>query len=487
VTETLKFYNHSLPMIRFREELSKRYGRNFINFNDTKIGKEYLIMKLEEAGVQCYDRSSGRREPRQTIRHSIHLGSVILPYIRFDNPELNRIKDWIATQIITETKGVFDNVTATVNGFQFVFGMGGIHGSIDNAIIEATDTHAIIDLDVTSYYPSLAIVNNLHPEHLGPEFCPIYGGLKSERVQHPKGSAPNAMLKLGLNGVYGDSNNTYSVFYDPRFTMAITINGQLSLCMLSERLMTIPGLRMIQANTDGVTVYLPREHIPALDAIRKEWESITGLELEEARYSRMMIRDVNNYIAEYESGKIKRKGAYEYETEWHQDASALVVIKAAESALLDSENIRNYILTHPDPLDFMLRAKVPRNTQLMIGDKPQQRITRYYISNNGQPMYKIMPPVKGKELIEVSVYQMPDGREVEARTKTEIKKAEKKGIYIRQRTIDASERRQDINKGWLVTECNDLRRAVRPFDFNYEWYITEAEKLVNGMTRGFTE
>lgn len=483
VTETLKFYRHSLPHIEFREELTRRYGRNFINFNDTKIGKEHFIAELEKANPGCcYDRSSGRREPRQTIRQSIRLGDVILPYIQLQHPALQRFRDWLSGQVITETKGVFKDLSVSVDGFEFVFGLGGIHGSIDSAIVESTDTHAIVDLDVTSYYPSLAIVNRIYPEHLGETFCDIYEGLKAERVNHKKGTAINAMLKLALNGTYGDSNNIYSPFYDPKFTMAITINGQLLLCMLSEQLMNIPGLRMIQANTDGVTVYCPRDHLDMLDLICQGWASITGLELEEARYNRMFIRDVNNYIAEYDDGKVKRKGAYEYDLEWHQNQSAIVVQKAAESALLDGEDIRYYITTHPDPLDFMLRTKVPRNSRLVWGEEEQQlqNITRYYISNNGKSLTKIMPPVSGKELLTVSVYEMPDGSHVRARTKTEIGKVEKKGRYIRHEQINAPERRTDINKGWLVTPANNIK-GVTDFDFNHEWYIAEAEKLVNPL------
>ena len=51
----------------------------------------------------------------------------------------------------------------------------------------------------------------------------------NQRKSFAKGTAENAMLKLALNSVYGDSNNKYSVFYDPKYTMNITINGQLSL------------------------------------------------------------------------------------------------------------------------------------------------------------------------------------------------------------------------------------------------------------------
>lgn len=490
VRETMKFYRHSLPKIEFREELSRRYGRNFINYNDTKIGKEHFIAELESAGVECYDRSNGRREPRQTIRHSINLGEVIVPYVGFNHPALRRFHEWLKNQTITETKGVFKDLTVTVNGFTFAFGLGGIHGSIDSAIVESDETHAIIDIDVASYYPNLAIKNRIYPEHLSPVFCDIYEGLFKERKQHEKGSAPNAMLKLALNGTFGDSNNIYSPFYDSRFTMGITVNGQLLLCMLSEWLMEIPGLRMIQANTDGVTVYLPRNQIETMRSTCQVWEQVTGLTLEEARYSRMFIRDVNNYVAEDEDENIKRKGAYAYETplenpntmelEWHKNHSARVIQKAAESALLDGEDIRSYITTHPDPLDFMLRTKVPRGSQLMWGETQLQNISRYYISKNGRPLVKVMPPAAGKETHVYQVYEMPDGTRKRGRTKTEIKPLEKKGRYVGEEREPAPERHTGIHTGWLVTPCNDLSQ-VTEFDFDLEWYIAEAEKLVEPL------
>jgi len=48
VTETLKFYWHSKGLLDFRDALSAKYGREFTNHNDTKIGKDFFIMKLEE-------------------------------------------------------------------------------------------------------------------------------------------------------------------------------------------------------------------------------------------------------------------------------------------------------------------------------------------------------------------------------------------------------------------------------------------------------
>lgn len=441
---TLMFYKHSKKLIDFRRELSAKYGRNFMNHNDTKIGKDYFIMELEKSGIQCFE--PGSRKPRQTHRPSIALNSVIFPYVRFEQSEFNRVLNWLRQQVITETKGVFTDLSADINGFSFDFGTGGIHGSIESQTIRSTENYVIIDLDVASFYPNLAISNELFPAHLGKQFCTIYKNVYDMRSSYPKGTPENAMLKLALNGVYGDSNNVYSPFYDPAYTMAITINGQLLLCMLAEELLKIPGLSMIQANTDGLTVYVPRVFTGQVEQVRHAWEKLTRLQLEEAIYDVMFIRDVNNYIAVYEGGKkVKRKGAYCHSVDlgWHQNHSMQVVAKAAEAALVHNKDIRDFITSHEDIHDFMLVTKVPRNSKLLWGDKQVQNITRYYVSTDGAPLTKVMPPLA-------------------------------KSLKL---NPDAPERRMSVCKGWLTTECNDMKRFNRA-TLNYDFYIKEAEKLV---------
>jgi hypothetical protein len=445
VAQTKKFYHQTLDMIQFREELTRKYDRDFMNHNDTKIGKDYFVMKLEEAGVACYDFGPKGRTPRQTKRPVIALKDAILPWIQFEQPEFTRVLNWLKAQSITETKGVFTDLTATINGFTFVFGLGGIHGSIESEVIESDAEFIIVDLDVTSYYPNLAITNGFHPTHLGKEFVSIYKHLFEQRKSYPKKSAESAMLKLALNGVYGDSNNQFSVFYDPLFTMSITLNGQLLLCLLAEGLMHIPGLRLIQVNTDGLTVKVPREHKLLVDMARAAWQLRTGLNLEEAVYKAMMIRDVNNYIGVFENGSTKRKGAYEYDMEWHQNHGAMVVAKVAEKVLVDGAPIRQTLQKWPDIMDFMLRTKVPRSSHLAIerdGMTSQlQNITRYYIAEGGGRLFKWMPPLKAK----------PE-----------------------------QWRKIGVESGWGVQPCNDIREAGKlPVDFDY--YVQEVEKLCLGL------
>src|SRR5699024_8116562 len=182
VLETLKFYGKSLDQIRFREELTVKYSRNFMNHNDTKIGKDYFIMRLEEHQPgSCYQYVDGKRHMVQTLREQIQLADVIIPYIGFNDPEFSRILQWFKAQTITETKGVFKDVSCTVRGFQFDFGTGGIHGSIESQIVASDDEYMLLDLDVASYYPNLAIANGFYPAHLGQAFCDIYADVYQQR------------------------------------------------------------------------------------------------------------------------------------------------------------------------------------------------------------------------------------------------------------------------------------------------------------------
>ena len=446
VAQTKKFMHFTTDMLSFREKLCTLYpGKDWLNFNDTKIGKEFFAMKLEEAGVALYDYGFKGRTPRQTPRPTIALKDAILPWIEFQHSEFNRVLNWLKDQVITETKGVFNDLTATVDGFTFVFGLGGIHGSVESQVVESDDDHVIVDLDVASYYPNLAITNGFHPAHLGRDFVTIYKNLYEQRKSYPKKSAESAMLKLALNGVYGDSNSRFSVFYDPLFTMSITLNGQLLLCLLAEGLMQIEGLKLIQVNTDGLTVRVPRSQKMMVDLARAAWELRTGLQLEEAIYKRMSIRDVNNYLAEYENGSVKRKGAYEYDMEWHQNAGGLVIAKVAEKVLVENAPIRETLHNWPDIMDFMLRTKVPRSSHLAIerdGVTSQlQNITRYYIAEGGGHLFKWMPPL-----------------------------AKNPGQW----------RKIGVESGWGVQPCNDIKDAGKlPVDYDY--YIREVEKLCLGL------
>ena len=476
VHATNEFLIETAEMLSFREELADKYGDTaFLNYNDTKIGKQIFIRRLEgHQPGSCYRRVGGRREPVQTRRERIALRDVILPVVQFTHPEFNRIKGYFESQVITETKGVFKDVNCTVDGFQFDFGTGGLHGSVDSCTVTSDDEWIIEDWDVTSYYPSIAIKNKLSPAHLGDLFCGIYEDLFQQRQGYKKGTAENASLKLALNGTYGDSNNEYSPMFDPQYTMAITINGQLMLCMLAEALMVEPTLTMIQANTDGLTIKYPRRLQTWVHLVTEWWQDTTKLTLEVAEYDRMFIRDVNNYLAVYTDGTVKRKGAYEHDKDWNQDPSHLIVPKAAEQALTKGTDIREYITNHADAYDFMIRGKAPAGSYLQCGGERQQKLCRYYVSTDGDFLEKVMPP-KGPAGEYKRANKLTD------RYYQEVMNEIGPGVWderIHTKNKSKYETRiSSLHSGATVQMANDIR-GMSFGDINYDWYVTETEKLV---------
>ena len=530
VKETYKFYIECLDSILFREELSVKYGFDCTNLNDTKIGEQFFMRKIEaETPTAFYTVDEyGRRKMKQTKRESIAIKDCIFPYIRFKRPEFKALLEWLQGQVITETKGVFndieehllgdlakyvefktkklgfknrhkvngkgvmqndfdlddwqqlnelqqlkdeflkehpkgwfeekqktknqnrvsvnafynvaENIHVMIDGFRLDIGTGGIHGSVQGQVHSDSDT-TLIDADVKSFYPNMAIANRVYPEHLNESFCDSYEDFYKERGNYAKGTGENLAIKLGLNATYGNSNNQFSPFYDPKYTMTITIGGQLSLCMLIEKLIDDCDINLLQVNTDGFTFKVKNDEIDNVRHIIRRWEKVTLLEMEECQYSSMFIRDVNSYIAVYsETGKLKAKGAYEYkDLAWHKNMSALVIPMAVEHEVMGKGSAKEFILNHKNEFDFMLRAKVPRSSKLITVDDngvetQQQNICRYYPCKDGEKLVKLMP----------------DGNN--------------------------GWKQLGIDTEWKIKVCNDMDNFQ--WDIDYDYYIKEVNKLL---------
>lgn len=309
VSETKQFAKYSMGAIEFRLGLVDQFGVECLSWNDTKIGEKMLEQRLGDD--VCYDRSSGRKQRRQTPRSRIALRDIIFPYVQFQTPEFQRVHAFMMDQVLTpedigdpdapiKTKGVFTDLHADVGGIRFDFGTGGVHASVENKRFQADAEWMIRDIDVASLYPSVSRVNRLAPQHLGEAFVAEYAKLIEERRLHAKGTVENAALKLAANGAYGKSNSMFSFLYDPAYTLTITVNGQLLLCMLVEKLLQgVPSASLIAVNTDGITYMLRRNELSQAKEVEKFWENFTQLTLEDAEYSRIFVRDVNSYVAEY--------------------------------------------------------------------------------------------------------------------------------------------------------------------------------------------
>lgn len=477
VRATEEFLERCIKQIEMRKELLDNgvLTGDVLNFSDVKIGAEYLVKRIGRS--KCFN----GYEPRQTTRKSVEFADIILPKIFYRTEPFQEVLEWFKKQVIYPGSKIDPpKLQARLANLDFHFGVGGVHASVVSKSFASSESHQIIDVDVTGMYPSIAIANGFAPEHLGEDFKVAYKQLVSDRARYPKGSMMNGVLKLASNGTFGNTDNPYSCFYDPRYPKQVTINGQLQILQLVEYFSLIPGVDIIQANTDGVTIYLPRKIRYLFDLWKADWESITGLRLEEVEYSKMWIRDVNNYLCLISNGKIKAKGAYwcpkdaaDYDGVWNKDFSNMVVQKVIEQSLTKGWNPDALVLLMTDPFDFMIRYKTPKGAKLFIGDKEMTKTVRYYVSTKGEPMKKIATPTgeigaykrKSKltdEFFEGVMNEIGPGV-WDARIHT--------GNKSKYEMTETS-----IENGRLVKCCN------RASDFNwedvdYDYYIKEIEKL----------
>jgi len=424
VAATFRFYRESASALAFRDEMSAALDQDLTNASDSSIGSKVFISRLNQAQPGICGKSGAWR---QTPRARIPLADCIFPYVRFQTPEFNHVLDYLRGKTITRTKGAFDDLTATCHGLTFVFGTGGIHGAQDGTTWRSTPDRVVQGRDVRSYYPNLAIANRVYPAHLSDVFCDIYRDVYDQRISLPKSDPRNKALKLALNATYGNSNSSYSPFYDPQYTMTITINGQLLLCMLAERLAAIPTLELIQVNTDGIEYIVDRNRVGECDAVSAEWEKLTGLQLESEDYASFHQRDVNSYVAIDSHGKVKCKGAFEYQhglgygDGWHKNQSCKIIAIAAEAYLVRGVPVADTVAACTNAFHFMHTLKAQRNDRVVLGGalsdyecqstppdakgRPvkrkmhtggaaQQRTGRYYVTHTGgAQLWKIMPPL----------------------------------------------------------------------------------------------
>jgi hypothetical protein len=251
--------------------------------------------------------------------------------------------------------------------------------------------------------------------------------------------------------------------------MQITINGQLLLSMLYEMLcLAIPEAMPLMQNTDGLEMMIPTSAISKYMEVCDKWQVLTQLNLEHDEYSKMVIGDVNNYIAVTKDGKTKCKGRFEWEdlqkkkvSVFHKNKSFLIIPKAIyayftkgidpEKFLEDNQSIYDYCagVKAKGGWYYETRRLVHENEGSSVEKIRLQKIVRYYVSEKGIKLMKCHP----------------DGREAQ---------------------VEAGP--------WMQTVVNDLRDINKPlseYGINKQYYLENIYKQIEQINkvkrRSFTQ
>lgn len=391
VIATYEFYKLIKFETEVRLKLSNTYKVNLINAAEPRLGREiFATILAPKMGI-----SYSELKQMRTVRKYVAFKDIIFPYVKFVTPVLQNLLIELKKEVVDcnpHAKEKFKK-ELNYNGLEVQLGLGGIHACVEPGVYVPAEDEIFEDSDGKSYYPKIAIENGLKPEHFkGETFSKIYNNMYEERQLIPKEDPINYVYKIILNSIFGLSSEINSYYYDKKLTYGITINGQLMLIMLAEALtISVPDVRVIQMNTDGVSYIYKKKYQSIVERIWAWWQQLTGIELEHNIYSKMVIIDVNNYMAVDLTGKVKKKGRLETKlTEYNKNPSHLIIPKAIEQYFINNIPLEETIHKCDDIYDFCGALKQTKDYKLNLYKQlgtteiiePQQKVTRYIVSNN---------------------------------------------------------------------------------------------------------
>lgn len=445
LNNTATLYQELDAQVRLREVLSRQYKQDLRSRSDAQVAEHIISAEIEKI--------LGVRPKRPTDLEGKTYKYRIPEYVSYRLPQLQKLLDTIREADFRvgptgsiELPEALAGLDIRIGSGKYRIGIGGLHSSETRAAHLADDETLLIDRDVASYYPRIILTQGLYPQHLGVAFLTVYQALVDRRLTAKRAGDKDTAesLKIAVNGSFGKLGNKYSALYSPDLLIQVTISGQLLLLMLIEAIEEY-GIRVISANTDGIVIRCPKWRYDLLNSIIAKWEAATGMETEETRYRAVYSKDVNNYIAIKENGKVKGKGLYT--CPWggltegpaifklHKNPSTTIVTEAVISLLRDGTPLEDTIRNCTDIRKFVAVRTVnggASQSGVYVG-----KVVRWYYSTDGH------------------------------------------GSVMNYRRSGYKVPKSDGSKPMM--ELPD----VFPSDVNYGWYIAEAQNTLNNL--GYTQ
>lgn len=232
--------------------------------------------------------------------------------------------------------------------------------------------------------------------------------------------------------------------------MKLRLIGQLILTKVVE-VSILNGWRVISTNTDGIEVIINDGEFEAYKEALKSVEKQFNLELEHEVYSKIVYKNVNNYIAISQSGSVKRKGFFKMKfNEKGQreiplgDSTNEIVVPICLNLFYTKGIKPEVVLQNPEEyklhiFDFCRSNKIAKNYQVSWNGEPQQRLNRYYVSKGAPYLYK---QKEGKKTLE----NVLDGWGVELYNEHKDKPLDEYGIDMRYYLSKVNDIILDINR-----------------------------------------
>lgn len=279
--------------------------RSALNRRTPELGTELLLSQIKQQS------SSGWVVKPAPDYERIAVEKIISKNNELKNPVLNELSSLVLHVVKDEETSKPDynkwNTKTKIGETEYSVGFGGLHSTRKN--YHETD---LVDVDVSSYYPTLIRNLNIVPRNLrGSAFIETITEMLNTRLEakkNPDRKSEAAIAKLVLNSTFGKFGyHRERYLFDISAMLAVTLNGQLILIELIEQL-EAAGYPVITANTDGVTFRKSRGNYQSiLRAFEQKWNMV----FEETHIKQLVGLDINNYFLIDEHGKIKGRGLFD--------------------------------------------------------------------------------------------------------------------------------------------------------------------------------
>jgi len=409
---TRDLYNHPdirktfalRKLINQKEPFSKSTRLNAYQMTAVKIAENIMLDELRK-------RNGGKLPPK--IEKPIDVANCLRLVPNFKQKEYrdfyNRVKSARMTKLdkshmthlskkqredwdnkyfyFDEVNGYYSNVIIDSHNKQYTYGLGGLHSKDNYCFYKACLRYILRNVDVKSYYPNMIVQFKIE----------MYNGfaatekdyIKHRYVYRDRGDTlESTFYKLVLNSLFGKMNDKWSKLCCANSAFSVTITGQFLLLWLIDMVQsTISDTHVVNANTDGVCFKLPADKEGELQKLCREWERVTGLELDTDYVENWIALGCNEYLATLKTDKgtkLKTKGGrLSLKPALDGATNASIVPNAIYQHLVNGVDVLSYIKQNATLQNVMISSKCKKGYNFYGGEKVQKSV-RYFHSCNGK-------------------------------------------------------------------------------------------------------
>ncbi len=493
---TAELFNASHEMMNLRIELSKEYGIDLRSASDSRMANLMLNKIYAEKTGLLYDDFSNLR----TVRKLVWLRKCIGKNISFKTTKLQGLlKEVMNTVVVSENDFAFRKSIQFAN-CSYEIGVGGLHSVDKSGFFFTDDEYVIQDADVASFYPNIILKNNIIPKHLDHRFIEILKGITEERIEakKKKNTVKADGLKITINSIFGKLNSKTFWLQDAEAMLSVTLSGQLYLLMLIEEL-TLNGIMVISANTDGIVCRIPRNKLETYYAVCSWWQEKTSFELEFSEYKSYHRIDVNNYVTEKSDGKIKEKGRLVQGISLKKGYRYPVVPLAIYNHLTEGIPVIDTLRSCKNILDFCISQKAGREFTMelrtVLNDVPEDlsredkieylRASQTWTQDGDEDAWR-----RNDSVGETNVSSTEQAFKLEwlARNSTVQTLQKNNRFFISKNSggrivkVGKSDQREIglfVGKNVVILNDYDENLPVDEYDIDFEFYVQECQKYID--------